>query len=56
MWEIILTFLRKKVCAHDWEEIKEILKYGYINDQHPVKRTYIYKCKKCGKLTKIVII
>lgn len=56
MWEIILAFLRKKVCAHDWEEIKEIFIYGFVNNQYPIKRIYIYKCKKCGKLKRLEIM
>ena len=54
MREIFLAFLRKMLCTHDWEEIKEVSTYAY-GSSSPYKRTYLYKCKKCGKFKKIVI-
>lgn len=55
MWEIILAFLRKKLCVHDWEEIKEISTYENASSSRPYKRTYLYKCKKCSEFKQIVI-
>lgn len=55
MWEIILAFLRKKSCAHDWVEIKDISTYATKNSSRPYKSTYLYKCNKCGKFKQIVI-
>lgn len=55
MREVILAFLRKIFCTHDWEEIKEVSTYADSSYSMPYKRTYLYKCKKCGKFKKIVI-
>jgi hypothetical protein len=55
MWELIVAFLRKKLCIHEWEEIKEICKYESSSSTRPYQRIYVYKCTKCGKFKQIVI-
>jgi predicted restriction endonuclease len=55
MWEIIINFLKKKTCTHDWEEIKEISVFNDDRSKRPVKRMYLYKCKNCGEFKQITM-
>lgn len=55
MRKIILAFLHKIFCLHDWEEIKSISTYEDSYSSRPFKTTYLYKCNKCGKFKQIVI-
>lgn len=55
MRKIILNFLHKMVCLHDWVEIKTISTYEDAHSSRPFKTTYLYKCNECGKFKRIVI-
>lgn len=55
MRKIILAFLHKRFCLHDWVEIRIVSTYEDVHISRPFKQTYLYKCKKCGKFKQIVI-
>ena len=55
MWDLIINFLKKKTCTHDWEEIKDISVYANNHDKRPIKHIFLYKCKLCGEFKQISI-
>lgn len=55
MLELIKNLLIKWSCSHDWEQLEEVCTYANGLAKRPWKRTYLYRCKKCGKFKKIII-
>ena len=55
MLDFINNLIAKWSCSHDWEELKEISTYESSASSRPYKRTYLYRCKKCGKFKKIIL-
>lgn len=55
MLELIKNLLTKWSCSHDWEQLEEVCTYENSLAKRPWKRTYLYRCKKCGKFKKIII-
>lgn len=55
MWELIINFLKKKTCTHDWEKIKEVSVYSFTDSKRPSSYILVYKCKLCGEFKQIKI-
>lgn len=55
MLEAIKRLIDKWACCHDWETMSILKTYEYETDKLPYKKTYVLKCKKCGKIKVLTV-
>ena len=53
--ENIKKILEKVACKHEWESLVISNKYEDDDSKLPYKTTFIFSCRKCGKMKRIVI-
>jgi hypothetical protein len=51
----LINYIRSCFCKHEWEclaENAQVFQKGYEN---PVRRVWLYRCKKCGCKNQIIL-
>lgn len=53
MKDILNKILEKFLCKHDWGLFEHIEVYDEFTRDIPSYNTFIFICKKCGKIKKV---
>ena len=53
MWNLILQWLEKLACKHQWESFHLTKTYENSDSKRPCKVVQTLVCKKCGKIIQI---
>lgn len=49
----LINYIRSLFCKHEWEFLKNVEYFDKPGDKMPVRRTLIYRCKRCGYVQRI---
>ena len=49
----ILNYIRQMLCKHDFELLTKVQIYMDEGDNLPIKTRYIYRCQKCGYISRV---
>jgi hypothetical protein len=51
----LINYIRSCFCKHEWECLMENAPMYKQDYKYPIKRAWLYRCKKCGCKNKVTL-
>jgi hypothetical protein len=51
----LINYIRSCFCKHEWECLTENAPMYQKGYEYPVKRAWLYRCKKCGCKNQVML-